>query len=78
MAYSALYRDAAGNLNSELDEAAIAEVVRSGTGLLWLHLTSFTEEDADLLERMFDFHPLAIRDCLDTSYQRPKVDDKAA
>ena len=75
MAYSALYRDAAGNLNSELDEAAIAEVVRSGTGLLWLHLTSFTEEDADLLERVFDFHPLAIRDCLDTSYQRPKVDD---
>lgn len=75
MAYSALYRDDAGNLNAQLDEAAIADAITSGTGLLWLHLTSFNDDDADLLERLFDFHPLAIRDCLDSTYQRPKVDD---
>lgn len=75
MPYAAIYRDDAGALETQLDETAIAGALASGEGLLWVHITSLGDDDAELLERLFAFHPLAIRDCLDATYQRPKVDD---
>lgn len=75
MSYSALYRDPSGELVTDPDESTIASALASGVGLLWMHITAFSEADAEVLERLFNFHPLAIRDCHDATYQRPKVDD---
>jgi magnesium transporter len=75
MPYSAIYRDDRGTLSEGLDEAAIGDALSSGLGLLWVHFVALDDDDAAILERTFHFHPLAIRDCLDTTYQRPKVDD---
>jgi magnesium transporter len=44
--------------------------------LLWISLERPTEEEARaILVDLFQFHPLAIEDCLNTGYQSPKVDD---
>jgi len=75
MTYVALYRDQSGTLHQDLDEERLTDALRDTAGMLWLHLSHFDDDDASLLERVFNFHPLAIRDCLDATYQRPKVDD---
>jgi magnesium transporter len=75
MSYVALYRDGAGTLHQELDPAAIERAIAAGDGMLWVHITNLGDADAALLEDIFRFHPLAIRDCVDGTYQRPKVDD---
>ncbi len=60
------------DLTSEKMKQALAEP----DGLLWISLERPTQEDADLiLKGVFDFHPLAVEDCLSTGYQPPKVDD---
>jgi magnesium transporter len=75
MPYVALYRDPSGAVETNLDSAAIRRVLDSGEGTLWVHITNLDPTDTPLLEETFHFHPLAIRDCLDSTYERPKVDD---
>src|SRR6201996_6984408 len=60
---------------SNLDSDAL-RLVRADKGLLiWVNLSSPTQEEAkSILEDVFQFHPLAIEDCLaDTRY--PKIED---
>lgn len=42
--------------------------------VLWLDLQSPVEDELALLERPFEFHPLAIEDCLTPAHQ-PKIED---
>jgi len=42
-------------------------------GLLWVDIEGFNEAEIAQLEKAFNFHPLAIEDCISTS-QRPKID----
>ncbi len=57
------------------DDAAIAQVFEAGHGLLWLHFVATDETDAAFLEGILHLHPLAVEDCLNRRYARPKVDD---
>ncbi len=75
MPYTSVYRDPQGNVRAELSAQEIQDVFRSGEGLLWVDVSETDHEDARFLEDVFDFHPLAIEDCLNPRYQRPKVDD---
>lgn len=43
-------------------------------GLLWVDLDSPTPEESKILEEVFNFHPLAIEDCLSPA-QAPKIED---
>ena len=52
---------------------AISDALKAGT-FLWVDFDEPTEEEADLLKSVFQFHPLAIEDCLHR-FQRPKVDE---
>jgi magnesium transporter len=53
-------------------EPRIAELASSG--LTWIHLTSPTHVEAQLLSERFGWHPLDVEDVL-SKRQRPKVDD---
>lgn len=74
MSYAAIFRDEDGTMRRGLDGAALAEIVEHQRGQLWVHLTETNAADAELLGRVFPFHPVAIQDCLNERYQRPKVD----
>lgn len=63
-------------LEKNLSLPKIQEALKSGEGLLWVHLDQpTTEESQTLLAETFKFHPLAIEDCMSNGYQTPKVDD---
>lgn len=73
--FIAIHRDDHGDAR---ELRAIEEVVASvhgGAGLTWLHLRDLTRDDIPLLEDQLGLHPLAVEDCLNDDYQRPKVDD---
>ena len=43
--------------------------------LLWVSLENPNEAEFAILRDVFQFHPLAIEDCMSNGYQPPKVDD---
>ncbi|MEJ2011842.1 MAG: magnesium/cobalt transporter CorA [Anaerolineales bacterium] len=70
-----LYLTEEGKLSFNLDAQAIADVLASGQGLLWVDLCA--EPDASsrpLLEETFGFHPLSVDDALEEKHV-PKIDD---
>ncbi len=74
MPHRSLFRDDDGTVRRDLGEAEIAGVVAEGRGTLWVHISRTGTEDVALMERAFPFHALAIQDCLNDRYQRPKAD----
>ncbi len=64
-----------GALRKDLDRAALKEVIDSRKGVLWVDLEASTPEENTVLgAEVFNFHPLAIEDCLHAQ-SRPKIDD---
>ena len=55
------------------DSAALVEVPPKGA-YLWVDLQAPTPEEADVLNRVFGFHPLAVEDCWHEP-QHSKVDE---
>lgn len=52
--------------------AQISEMLKLGTGTLWLDIAEMDDDEAHLLQSEFHFHPLALED-LTQPGQRPKV-----
>ncbi len=65
-----------GRLVSHNLELEALRLARADKGLiLWIDLTAPTpEETKGVLESLFEFHPLAIEDCLTLS-ELPKIED---
>lgn len=61
---ASLYRRPDGTIESELSPARIREIVQSGQGELWVDIDSTDNHQHALLEKVFEFHPLAIEDTL--------------
>ena len=61
---ASLYRRPDGTLEHELSPARIREIVQSGQGELWVDIDSTSNHQHALLEKVFEFHPLAIEDTL--------------
>jgi magnesium transporter len=61
-----LYRDG-DTIRRDLHPREIAEIVRSGTGALWVDIDSTNRHHHAMLEKVFNFHPLAIEDTLNPS-----------
>jgi len=69
------FLSAEGVLQRDLDAAAMKRAIEGRKGVLWVDLEAPTpEETAFLGPACFDFHPLAIEDCLHAQ-SRPKIDD---
>jgi magnesium transporter len=59
-----LYRRPDGTIEQELSPARIREIVQSGQGELWVDIDSTSNHQHALLEKVFEFHHLAIEDTL--------------
>jgi len=61
---TSVYRRPDGGLEQELAPVRLREIVQSGEGELWVDIDSTNMHQHALLEKVFDFHPLAIEDTL--------------
>ncbi len=75
MSFIAYYLTPDGELRRDLAGEEIKSGFHSGSGLLWVDISEPTTEDGQLLENVFQFHPLAIEDCLSRNIHPPKVDN---
>lgn len=61
-------------LEVDLTRAQMFQALSEKEALLWVDLENPTEFESDTLVEIFNFHELAVEDCL-TDYSVPKVDD---
>lgn len=73
MAITLLYYKGNNELIKKLSAEDMKKVVQSGEGLLWLDITDSVKADLDILESVFQLHPLTLEDCM-TTITRPKID----
>lgn len=71
---SSFLRQKDGTFTSNVSRAEMLGALRSKDSLLWVDLESPSEFESECLVEIFNFHPLAIEDCLSDCPQ-PKIDD---
>jgi magnesium transporter len=68
--------DQNGNKHTPLSQEEIREALNHPDNMVWVSLENPTQEEArGFLHDLFQFHALAIEDCMNEGYQTPKVDD---
>lgn len=75
MPIRAYYLTPDGKLQHDLGEDEIRAAFQSSEGLLWVDISETTEEDGSFLDKAFQFHRLAVEDCISTKIHPPKIDD---
>lgn len=68
------YYKKGAEIEADLTRARMLSVLQEKVGLLWVDLENATEFEEETLVEIFNFHPLAIEDCV-TDRSQPKVDD---
>lgn len=63
-----------GALETDLSRARMLAVLQEKEGLLWVDFENANEFEEDALVEIFNFHPLAVEDCI-TDHSQPKMDD---
>lgn len=61
---SSIYRRPDGTIEQDVSPARIREILQAGEGELWVDIDSTNMHQHALLEKVFEFHPLAIEDTL--------------
>ena len=61
---ASIYRRPDGMLEQSLSPARLRQVLQSGEGELWVDIDSSDMHQHALLEKVFEFHPLAVEDTL--------------
>jgi len=75
MSFKAYYLSPEGDLKRELTAEEIKAAFESRQGLLWVDIAETTEEDGKFMEQTFNFHHLAVEDCVSPLIHPPKIDD---
>jgi magnesium transporter len=75
MPFKAYYLSPEGDFKRDLTAKETKAAFESKQGLLWVDIDETTEEDGKFLEQTFNFHPLAIEDCVSPLIHPPKIDD---
>jgi len=71
---SIYFVDGDGKLRRDLSIAEVADVIRHGTGQLWVDMRVSSRQCVGMLDNVFAFHPLAVEDALNP-VSRVKVDE---
>jgi len=71
---TSFYFKKSGEVETNLSRARLLSVLGEKNGLLWVDLEEPNEFESDSLVEIFNFHPLAIEDCM-TDQSQPKLDD---
>ncbi len=61
-------------IETNLSRARMLSALSDKEGLLWVDLESPDEFESDTLVEIFNFHPLAVEDCI-AEHSEPKIDD---
>ena len=75
MAFKAYYLNSGGELQRNLAKEEVRTVFESKQGLLWVDIRETSEDDGKFLEENFNFHHLAVEDCVSSETHPPKIDD---
>jgi magnesium transporter len=75
MPFKGYYLSPEGDLKCDLTAKELKAAFESGQGLLWVDIAETTEEDGRFLENTFNFHRLAVEDCVSPLIHSPKIDD---
>jgi len=75
MPFTAYYLGPDGELKRDISKTEVRTAFESKQGLLWVDISETTQEDADFMEQTFNFHHLAVEDCLSTETHASKIDD---
>lgn len=70
-----LIRTASNETRQGLSETELVQHLKNTDDLVWVDVQSPTPAEIDFLTHVFNFHPLAIEDCLTTNFQAAKIDD---
>jgi magnesium transporter len=68
-----LHDDGNGRLSRDLSLRDLSQLRAAKSGTLWVHVDSTSRQQLAVLEKVFQFHPLAVEDVLNP-VSRPKVD----
>lgn len=71
---TSFYYKKGGQLETELTRARMLAALQEKGGLLWVDFENANEFEEDSLVEIFNFHPLAVEDCI-TDHSQPKLDD---
>lgn len=71
---TSFYCKKGGEVETDLSRARLLSARGEKGGLLWVDLEGPNEFESDSLVEIFNFHPLAIEDCM-TDQSQPKLDD---
>ncbi len=75
MAVKSYYLDSGENLKTGLNDDEIKNAIASKTGVLWVDTEGDEEDGIHVMRDLFNFHRLAIDDCVATLVHPPKVDN---
>lgn len=73
MAATLLYHKGDNEIVAQLSNGGMRDVVQSEKGVLWLDLINPTKAEMDILETVFELHPVTLEDCITTN-MRPKIE----
>ena len=62
------------SVETNISRSQMLQTLQEKEGLLWMDLEDATEFESDSLVEIFNFHPLAVEDCI-SDLSHPKVDD---
>ena len=68
------YSHSEQNMRHDVDLDQKHRFLKDEEDLLWVDLYKFSEEEIKYVAKIFNFHPLAVEDCLSYS-PRPKLDN---
>lgn len=63
-----------GQVETNLTRARLLSALGDKDGVLWVDFENPNEFESDMLVEIFNFHPLAVEDCI-ADHSEPKVDD---
>jgi magnesium transporter len=67
------YEHASNQMHHDVDLSRLSELLQDEKNLLWIDLFNYSPQEVKYIGEIFNFHPLAIEDCLHDS-PRAKVD----
>jgi magnesium transporter len=71
---TSFYYKKGGEVEVNLSRARLFSALSEKDGVLWVDFESPSEFESDALVEIFNFHPLAVEDCI-LDHSEPKVDD---
>ena len=71
---TSFYYKKGAEFETNISRARLLSLLGEKGGLLWVDMEAPTEFEGDSLVEIFNFHPLAVEDCI-TDQSHPKVDD---